>query len=208
MKVTVVLTTYNRPEMCLEAVDSVRAQTYPDVELIVVDDGSHPRFSGANVWMEHRGAASCLNVGCALAGGDAICHLDDDDLLTPHYVEACVAGLREGYDVAGMGTLDGSERSNNMDGGGIFRKEWFYRVGGFMLPGDLDFFLDWYFWLRIGALGATSCNIRDRLQGEKGHKIRKGHPRISDPYESDIGYYLKCRDRMLEVFYDWRMRNA
>ncbi len=92
MKVSVVVTTYNRACYVLNAVDSVLRQTLKDLELIVVDDGStddtelvlssyHDRIR--YVRTENRGPAHARNVGIGLATGDYVCLLDSDDVSHP-----------------------------------------------------------------------------------------------------------------------------
>ena len=89
-KVSVIVTTYNRAALLPRAVDSVLAQTYEDFELIIVDDCStddtpevmqsfaDPRIRTAR-HQENKGHSSALNTGIALARGDSIGFLDDDD---------------------------------------------------------------------------------------------------------------------------------
>lgn len=91
MKVSIVLPTYNRAHVLAEALESVFAQTYPDFELIVVDDGSTDetrtvisRFRDARL----RYLQSLINTGCSRAmnrgmdesRGELISFLDSDDL--------------------------------------------------------------------------------------------------------------------------------
>jgi glycosyltransferase involved in cell wall biosynthesis len=90
--VTVVIPTHNRPQWLRRAVDSVLAQAFRELEIIVVDDGSNPavRFAGIEdarlqvVRHERsRGAAAARNTGIAAARGEFIAFLDDDDYWLP-----------------------------------------------------------------------------------------------------------------------------
>jgi len=94
MLVSVVLPTFNRG-YCLErAIRSVLGQTYPDWELIVVDDGSTDdtqavlesfKDSRIRVFRHsvNRGVAAGRNTGLAAARGDFIAFLDSDDEWRP-----------------------------------------------------------------------------------------------------------------------------
>ncbi|WP_144797974.1 glycosyltransferase family 2 protein [Halorubrum depositum] len=91
--VSVVLPTYGRPEYFEEAVDSVASQTYPAVELVVVDDCSPepvaPLLDGVDTagidvtlvrHAENRGACAARNTGIDEAGGEFVAFIDDDDV--------------------------------------------------------------------------------------------------------------------------------
>lgn len=100
MRVSVVIPTYNRADFVREAITSVLRQDYPDVELIVVDDGSRDgtaamvREFGPAVqylWQENRGVSAARNRGVAASTGALIAFLDSDDLWLPHKVSTQVA---------------------------------------------------------------------------------------------------------------------
>jgi glycosyltransferase involved in cell wall biosynthesis len=90
--VSVVIPTYNCSPRLLRALRSVAAQTYRDIEIVVIDDGSTDDTgyrvtewtaqSGANVRyvrQTNAGPAAARNHGMRLASGDAIAFLDADD---------------------------------------------------------------------------------------------------------------------------------
>jgi glycosyltransferase involved in cell wall biosynthesis len=87
--VSVLLPTRNRDSLLSRAIASVLSQTYPNFELIVVDDGSTDEtetvvkgFSDERiryVYQDHRGAAAAENLGTRLARGSFIAFIDDDD---------------------------------------------------------------------------------------------------------------------------------
>lgn len=89
-RVTVIITTYRRPTLLVEAIESVLAQSYPDIELIVADDGAHDETArrvatyGEAVRylpLEHGGLAEpARNRAARVARGDFLAFLDDDDL--------------------------------------------------------------------------------------------------------------------------------
>ena len=90
--VSVVITNFNYERFLAEAVESALAQTYPNVELIVVDDGSTDnsrdvlaRFleQGTCVFKENGGQASAFNEAARYIGGDIVIFLDADDALFP-----------------------------------------------------------------------------------------------------------------------------
>jgi glycosyltransferase involved in cell wall biosynthesis len=96
--VSIILPTYNRLEYLKEAVESVRAQTFTDWELIVVDDGStdasvawvealcDPRISV--IALAHSGNKSRVrNAGLSRARGDWIAFNDSDDRWAPRKLE-------------------------------------------------------------------------------------------------------------------------
>lgn len=93
--VSVVMPAYNQGRWIGEAIDSVLAQTYPNLELVIVDDGSTdetaevlrgyaPRDSRiTGVRTENRGASAARNLGAARARGDLIAFCDSDDVQRP-----------------------------------------------------------------------------------------------------------------------------
>lgn len=91
-RVSVVITTYNRPELLPDAVESARQQTYDDVEIVVVDDGSETpatevlgETSDVTVVRheENQGANAARNTGIRESNGEFIAFLDDDDSWHP-----------------------------------------------------------------------------------------------------------------------------
>lgn len=110
--VSVLMPCYNAERWIGAALESVLAQTWPAVEVIVVDDGSTDaslavatRYVRRGVRVEsqeNRGAAAARNTALRLATGDFIQYLDADDLLAPDKIERQVRGLadRQAGDVA------------------------------------------------------------------------------------------------------------
>jgi glycosyltransferase involved in cell wall biosynthesis len=92
-KVSVILPVYQGEQTILKAVRSVLSQTYPHLELLVVDDGStdgtlavlatvtDPRLKVFR--QENRGVASARNYGFAQASGEYIAFIDADDVWLP-----------------------------------------------------------------------------------------------------------------------------
>jgi glycosyltransferase involved in cell wall biosynthesis len=98
-RVGVVIPTFDRWPYVREAVESVLAQTYPNVQCMVVDDASTDGTSsflrseyGQKIRLltkEKNGEKSAArNEGITATQADFVCFLDSDDLLTPDSVEA------------------------------------------------------------------------------------------------------------------------
>lgn len=102
-RVSVVIAAYNGAAFLREAIDSALAQTYPNVEVIVVDDGSKDQ-SGAIAtsygdqiryyYQKNAGTAAARNTGIRIATGDLIALLDQDDRWLPHKLERQVPLFR------------------------------------------------------------------------------------------------------------------
>lgn len=102
--VTVVIPCFNHGQFIDDAVDSVLAQTYPDVEIVIVDDGSDDpdtirkladyRRPYARVFhTENRGLSAARNFGISKARGQYILPLDADDRIDSRYISEAVAVL-------------------------------------------------------------------------------------------------------------------
>lgn len=99
--VSVIMPTYNRANKILHAINSAKAQTYKNVEIIVVDDGSTDNtrellqhVEGIRyILQEHGGQAKARNTGLQNARGTIISSLDSDDIWYPNFLERCVAKL-------------------------------------------------------------------------------------------------------------------
>ncbi|MDP2087561.1 MAG: glycosyltransferase family 2 protein [Gemmobacter sp.] len=99
-EVSVVLPTFNRDTYIAESLRSVLNQTLPPKEIVVVDDGSTdgtadvvaafaPRVR--YVRQENAGKLTAIATGMDLTSGDLVWIMDDDDLATPHALEALAA---------------------------------------------------------------------------------------------------------------------
>jgi len=103
--VSIIINNYNYGRFLADAIDSALNQTHPDLEVIVVDDGStddsRKIISGYSdqvipVLKENGGQASAFNAGFLASGGEAICFLDADDTLLPTAIDSAVDLFREG----------------------------------------------------------------------------------------------------------------
>lgn len=101
--VSVIIPTYNRSRLLRETVDSVLAQTYPNIECVVVDDGSTDdtpavmaAYAGRIVYIrtENQGGTKARNTGIAAARGKFLNFLDHDDLLLPEKIARQMEILR------------------------------------------------------------------------------------------------------------------
>ncbi|GFN31018.1 glycosyltransferase [Paenibacillus xylaniclasticus] len=119
-KVSIVIPFYNDPYV-REAIESALAQTYPNIEVIVVDDGSTKHtellkpYEGRIYYLgkANGGTASALNHGFRYASGDYIVWLSSDDFLYPDKVEKQLADMRRAdawIGHTGFDTVDGKGR--------------------------------------------------------------------------------------------------
>lgn len=210
--VTVVIPTYDDdPEHLAEAVASVRAQTYPRVELVVVDDGSHApvRLDGVRVIrQDNAGVATARNTGIRATTGEVVICLDADDRLSPTYAAEAVEVLADpGVTIAyarmeKFGAIDEtwfrgrtltladfSQRSAVPATSAFRRSDW-ERAGGWdetMRTGMEDH--EW--WVRL--LGECGGTCRPMVTAVVHCRVRPGSRSRARPYADDLAV---TRERM------------
>ena len=101
--VSVIIPAYNQALYLDEALRSVLAQTCPDFEVIVVDDGSTDDTPGVTkqhtdprvhyVYQENQGLSAARNTGIRHAQGRYLTYLDSDDLFLPHKLAVLIAEI-------------------------------------------------------------------------------------------------------------------
>ncbi|MGE0876466.1 MAG: glycosyltransferase [Burkholderiales bacterium] len=196
--VTVVVPAHNHADYLGQAIESVLAQTYPDVELIVLDDGSTDetrdvlsRFRGRFHFESHpnMGQSATLNKGWAMARGEILGYLSADDVLYPQCVRRAVQTLQEDSAVV-VSYCDFEKIDQRSARLGIVRTpEWRYAdlvLEGECPPGPGAFFRraaylvtggwnpafrrvpDFEFWLRMGLQGEFR-RIPEILAGYRVH---------------------------------------
>jgi len=108
--VSAIVPAFNAELYLAKAIESVLAQTYKTVELIVIDDGSTDstaliatRFGDSVhlIRQANRGLAGARNTGIQSAQGEIIALLDADDLWEPRFLEEMVSALRKHPHAAG-----------------------------------------------------------------------------------------------------------
>lgn len=105
--VSALINNYNYGRYLPECIESVLGQTYPSIEIIVVDDGSTDesrevieRYAAKHssvkpIYKKNGGQASAYNAGVAAASGEILCFLDSDDVWFPEKVEKIVQAHRQ-----------------------------------------------------------------------------------------------------------------
>lgn len=165
--VSIVITTRNEERNIINCLESIEAQTWPNVEVIVVDNQSTDatkelaqRFTD-KVFDQGPERSAQRNFGIIdVASGDYAMFIDADMLLTPSVVEKCVetmnsteaSGLHIEEIVLGRGFLADIRRYERsfysgtvVDGIRFFRRDVFIEIGGFdqaLPPGPEDWDLD------------------------------------------------------------------
>lgn len=129
--VSVIIPNYNYGRFLRQAIDSALAQTYSNIEIIVVDDGSSDdsdeilnSFSAKIRWIKqtNQGVSAARNRAVAESGGEILAFLDADDVWLPAKIEKQVAVFSSddkiGLVHCGKLDVDDSEKpiSEHLDG--------------------------------------------------------------------------------------------
>jgi len=104
--VSIIVRTKDRPKRLTNALNSIARQDYPNIEVVVVNDGGQDvtpivedclkNFSFNYVFLENsRGRAGAANAGLNAANGDYLNFLDDDDALYPDHIASLVSCILE-----------------------------------------------------------------------------------------------------------------
>jgi glycosyltransferase involved in cell wall biosynthesis len=121
--VSVIVPTYNRADLVIQTIESLRVQTWHALEIIVVDDGSTddtlqvlkgiPNLDDGHILRVieqlNAGVAAARNRGTSASTGEFIIYLDSDDTLVPEAIEHYVEKLRHsgcGFCYAKIGSMD------------------------------------------------------------------------------------------------------
>lgn len=102
--ISVIIPTYNRVKLLPRALESVLAQSYQDIELLVIDDGStdeteqliknnYPQVK--YLYQQNRGVSAARNLGISRAQGEWLAFLDSDDQWLPEKLEKQYAALEK-----------------------------------------------------------------------------------------------------------------
>lgn len=182
-RISVIIPNYNYGRYLAETIESVQAQTWPDVEIIVVDDGSTDdslevamRYPVTVVSQPNQGVSAARNNGASLASGTYLLFLDSDDLLYPDSLEVLVNALEEAGSSVGFsyGQLQyfgekthvfassvfdpvALSKANYIPSSALMRREAFLAVGGF----DRGFELreDWELFIRLWHAGHAGVHL-------------------------------------------------
>ena len=191
-KISVVVACFNDYLFIEQAVDSVRAQTYNNIELIVVDDGSDIKTQKVLksieakienlIFQENKGVSTARNKGVEVSQGKYIMILDSDDYLEPTFLEraikyfreenevrivSCYANLISGKNKKGLLKPNGGDITSFLNnncalGTSLYKKEDIEKINGYDEKMLLGF-EDWEFNIRIMALGGIAKIIKEPL---------------------------------------------
>lgn len=101
--ISIVVPAYNAAGVIERCIDTVLRQTYPDFELLIIDDGSTDETAeiaaakaaqDARIHLirqENAGVSSARNTGIAVASGELLCFIDSDDTVSANYLETLLA---------------------------------------------------------------------------------------------------------------------
>jgi glycosyltransferase involved in cell wall biosynthesis len=176
LSVSTIIPVFNGERFVADAIESVLAQDYHPLEIILVDDGSTDNTSRiaerfaeriCYVRQANRGPAAARNTGLSHAHGDAVTFLDADDLWTPGKLASQVAavGRSPSRDIVlghlqrlkltsahGFEPHGAPELSLNL-GASLIRRQVFDLVGPF--DESLRLADDWDWYMRARELGVS-----------------------------------------------------
>ena len=109
--ISIIVPVYNVEEYLEECLESIRKQTYQDIEVLLVNDGStdgskaiceryckeNRRFHLLN--QENQGLSAARNTGVAASRGEFIVFVDSDDMILANYLETLMHYMREDVDI-------------------------------------------------------------------------------------------------------------
>ncbi|MCG8528486.1 MAG: glycosyltransferase [Opitutales bacterium] len=182
--VSVVIPYYNQSDTLLETLNSVEQSTYPNIEIVIVNDGSPCPASKAvfeqlddekytKILKPNGGLSSARNAGINTARGDYILPLDSDDTIHPEYIAKAVTALENNPELGyvscytknfgafttayvPIGYVDLLMPFMNTHGKctNLFRKKVMQEVGGY--DENMNSYEDWDFLLTLDDAGVEN----------------------------------------------------
>ncbi len=191
-RVSVVIPCYNHGLYIDKAVDSILNQTFQDVEIIVVDDGStdphtvsklkeYAKPKTTVLHIENQGPSAARNFGIGHTKGEYILLLDADDYFTPTFLEKAIAVLdrepkvgivacgiqRFGLDSTRYFPRGGGVQSflapSGLAGSAMLRKVCWEQAGGYDESMKTSGYEDWNFWIDVTKRGWLVHIIKEYL---------------------------------------------
>ena len=190
--VSIIIPCYNQAQYLEEAVQSAIEQTYPNIEIIIVNDGSsdntqevaerlqkqHPNILRI-VTQKNQGLSEARNSGIRESLGKYILPLDADDKLDVHMVEKCIHPIQEshadivytgyqGFGVSENGNLwKPFEETNPLyitpcSATALYKKEVWKTTGGYSAVMH-DGYEDWEFWVNAYKHNCKFKHIPEKL---------------------------------------------
>ena len=217
-KVSVIIPTHNRFKYLLNAIDSIKNQTYKNIEIIVINDASTQKqyydHNWNNIQIIHLNKSSkeiignpspgyVRNIGIEKATGKYIAFCDDDDIWLPEKLEYQIKAMKEtnckmssteGYH--GVGVYDHSKKYklyNNEKHFNILRKKYITKSKYDLLKNGFPKIWNYDF-LKIHNCMITSSVILDI------NIVKKIGKMSFKSYGEDYDYWLKCLKHTNSVY--------
>lgn len=199
MRVSIIVTSHNYGHFLAECLESIRAQTFKDYELIVIDDASQDNtVEVARAYSPNRlirfgtnqGFARATNYGIKISSGEYVCQINADDILEPIYLERCVQALDADPESA-IAYTDCIRFGNNQDGelkfedysferllkynfilgSSLVRRQALFDAG--LWPEDLSGMEDYDLWLTICSKGWKAVHVPEMLYRYRSHESNR-----------------------------------
>lgn len=230
--ISIIIPCYNDAQYIEQAVDSALNQTYPNKEIIVVDDGSNAETKAVLqkleykitklITQENQGQSTARNVGIKAAKGDYILCLDSDDYFEPAFCEeaitafsldnaikivTCYANLlftdnKKEIYIPRGGDISSFMYENNALGTSMFKKKSWLNVGGYD-ERMRNGFEDWEFFIHLLKSGGNAFVIQKPLYTYR--KLENTTTTRANTIRYDLWNYIfnKHRDLYISDFDDF-----
>ncbi len=195
--ISAIIPVYNRKRYIAEAIDSVLAQTYSPIEIIVVDDGSTDKsaaivkeYQNSSIrytFQSNQGIGAARNKGIDMAQGAYYAFLDSDDLWIPDKISLQMKAFENDPDLdmvfghvvqfrsTQLGTiLDQKDQfvPGYIPSSLLIQRDSFHKVGKFTTQWKIGEFVDWY--SRALETGLKSLMLPDLVAKRRIHDANIG----------------------------------
>jgi len=200
-KVSIIIPCYNDAQYIEKSVQSALNQTYPNKEVIIVDDGSNTETKlilkkleskiTKLLTQENQGQSIARNNGIRIASGEYILNLDSDDFFESSFCEKAIRKFQEDDEIKIVtchanrfnekgnidvftptgGALNNFLFANSALGSSMFRRKDWEHTDGYEEKLPILGFEDWEFYIQILKLGGYAYVINETLFN---YQLREG----------------------------------